>query len=168
MSFRSFSPNCVLPANKRILAVEPRGVEHYWLASSLAYCLVSRKSVSMDQRLILPSTTLVRSAPESFVTMYSWLAAVSRHDQPHGTVLGSVDARGAHPEALSPLSEAASSGQLAHRMPLGAPEEDRPRMERTDPHQPQPRYHLGEPSGRVTGIEDDVFGTQPREPTTSP
>src|SRR5829696_1104334 len=38
---------------------------------SRAYCLLSRKSVSIDQRLTLRKTTVVRSASKSLVTMYS-------------------------------------------------------------------------------------------------
>src|SRR5215207_5211306 len=88
---------------------------------------------------------------------------VSGHDQPQGTVLRSVDVEGyrAHPEVLSPL-QSQRPGQLAHAATLGAPEDDRPRMERTDPHQPQPSHHLGEPPGAVVGVEDDVASFEPR------
>src|SRR5215208_4674382 len=88
---------------------------------------------------------------------------VSGHDQPQGTVLRSVDVEGyrAHPEVLAPL-QSQRPGQLAHAATLGAPEDDRPRMERTDPHQPQPSHHLGEPPGAVVGVEDDVASFEPR------
>src|SRR5215208_5345046 len=88
---------------------------------------------------------------------------VSGHDQPQGTVLRSVDVEGyrAHPEVLSPL-QSQRPGQLAHAATLGAPEDDRPRMERTDPHQAHPGDHLGEPPGAVVGVEDDVASFEPR------
>src|SRR5215218_4296172 len=88
---------------------------------------------------------------------------VSGHDQPQATVLGSVDAhgRGAHPETRTPLQRQ-RPGQLAHAATLGAPEDDRPRMERPDPDQAQPRYHLGEPPGAVVGVEDYVASFEPR------
>jgi hypothetical protein len=126
--------------------------------------LVSRKSVSTCQRLTLRKTTALRSASNSFVTMYSWLPReVSGHDQPQGTVLGSVEAHGcsAYSEALAPLQRQ-PPGQLAHAATLASPVDDRPRMERTDPRQAHPRERLGEPPGAVVGVEDNVASFEPR------
>src|SRR5215217_2210931 len=93
---------------------------------------------------------------------------VSGHDQPQGTVLRSVDVEGyrAHPEVLAPL-QSQRPGQLGDGSPLGAPEDDRPRMERSHPDKLQSSHHLGEPPRAVMGVEDDVFGAQSPEPTTS-
>src|SRR5918994_2540941 len=59
---------------------------------------------------------------------------VSGHDQPQGTVLGSVDAHGcsAHPEALAPLQRQ-RLGQLGDGSPVTMPEYDRARVQRSHP-----------------------------------
>ncbi len=87
----------------------------HWHASNPACCLVSRKSVSMDQAH-LAQNHLGEVRPQ--VVRDDVLVVgvtVSGHDQPQGTVLGSVDVDGycAHPEALAPLQRQ-RPGQLAH------------------------------------------------------
>src|SRR5215207_9685773 len=93
---------------------------------------------------------------------------VSGHDQPQGAVLGRVDTHGpgAHSEPLAPL-ERQPLGQLGDGSPLTTPEYDRPRVQCSHPDKLQPSHELGKPPATVMSVEDDVFGAQSPEPTTS-
>src|SRR5215210_6534748 len=122
-----------------------------------------------EKRLYLPAAHLALHHPRKVgsrvVGDYVLVVAVmvSGHDQPQGTVFGSVDhyGCGAHREPLAPL-EGHSPGQLGDGSPSAAPEYDRPRVQSSHPDKPETSHHFGEPACTdLMGVEDDVFGAQP-------